>query len=187
MCNISMVKYWPVPSACPRWQSCPAPERLVCAEVVPQLLGHDLHHRYSWPRPSPPHADWYRQRPCWKNVLRGPLSSGHGTGPVQPADHATCNTDAWVNMRIQLVGSCSWRVHSQSDGMLVHQKLTVWYPTVVQTVCVIWQNSYTSSRVVSLLQEYAVSVHNFYSSNCLLLRQTYLDVATDWLTLHCWT
>ena len=171
MCNTSMVKCWPVPSACPRSPSCPAPEPLVCAEVVPQLLGHDPHHQYSWPWPSPPHADWYRQRPCWRRVLQGPLSSGHGTGPVQPADHATCNTDTRVNMRIQLGWSYSWRVQSQSDGMLVHQKLTVWYTTVVDTACVNGQNRYTSIRVVSLLQEYAVSAHNFYSRYCVLLRQ----------------
>ena len=102
MCNTWMVKYWPVPSACPQWPSCPVPEPPACAEVVPQLLGHDPHHRYSWPMPSLPHADWYRQRPCWKRVLPGPLPSGHGTGPAHPADHATCNRDTRVIMRIQL-------------------------------------------------------------------------------------
>jgi hypothetical protein len=50
-------------------------------------------------------------------------------------------------MRIQLGGSCSWRVHSQSEGTLMYQKLTVWYITVVVTARVVGRNRYTAAEL----------------------------------------
>ena len=57
-------KHWTVPSACPQWLSCPAPEPPACAEAAPQLPGHAPHRLYSWPPPSLPHVGWYHKHPC---------------------------------------------------------------------------------------------------------------------------